>query len=57
MVFAFDYDKVDNGATISILKTSSLTDLSASATQFMFDYDRVDDDGGCNSNSNRKLAS
>ena len=39
----------------SMLRTSSLTDSSAGATQIVVEYDGVDDGGGCSGDSNRNV--
>ena len=40
-----------------MLRTSSLKDLSASATQIVVEYNEVGDDDGCSGDSNKKFAS
>ena len=40
-----------------MLRTSILTDSSTSATYIVVEYDRVDDGGGHDGDSNRKFAS
>ena len=39
-----------------MLKTSSSTDSSTSATQIVVEYNKVEDGGGCNSDFDRKFA-
>lgn len=39
----------------SILKTNSLTDLSTSVTQIMFEYNRIDNSGSCNGDFDRRF--
>ena len=51
-----DYNGVNYGATTSILKTSSLTDSSASAAYIEVNNNRVDNSDGCNGNFNKKFA-
>ena len=40
----------------SMLRTSSLTDSSTSMTQIVFEYNGVDDGGGCSGDSDKNLS-
>lgn len=57
VIFVIDYNKVHKRAIISMLKITSLTNLSIGTAQIGFNYNKVDNGSNYNNNFDRKLAS